>query len=165
MASTKILEQKKKTVDEIVDKLKTSESVIIFQYQGMSVADLSDLRRKLKEAQAEVKVYKNTLLKRAADELNINLDDFLAGPNAILFGKTLLEPIKIISEFAKSNDKLDIRVGIISGDVADISVIKEYASIPSREGLLTMLAGGMMQYVKDLAISLNLYAEKMEGKE
>ncbi len=165
MASAKILEQKKKTVDEIVDKLKTSESVIIFQYQGMSVADLSNLRRKLKEAQAEVKVYKNTLLKRAADELNINLDDFLAGPNAILFGKTLLEPIKIISEFAKSNDKLDIRVGIISGDVADISVIKEYASIPSREGLLTMLAGGMMQYVKDLAISLNLYAEKMEGKE
>ena len=165
MASTKILEQKKKTVDEIVDKLKNSESVIIFQYQGMSVADLSDLRRKLKEAQAEVKVYKNTLLKRAADELNINLDDFLAGPNAILFGKTLLEPIKIISEFAKSNDKLDIRVGVISGDVADLSVIKEYASIPSREGLLTMLAGGMMQYVKDLAISLNLYAEKMEGKE
>lgn len=165
MASTKILEQKKKTVDEIVDKLKNSESVIIFQYQGMSVAELSDLRRKLKEAQAEVKVYKNTLLKRAADELNINLDDFLAGPNAILFGKTLLEPIKIISEFAKSHDKLDIRVGIISGDVADISVIKEYASIPSREGLLTMLAGGMMQYVKDLAISLNLYAEKMEGKE
>ena len=165
MASTKILEQKKKTVDEIVDKLKNSESVIIFQYQGMSVADLSDLRRKLKEAQAEVKVYKNTLLKRAADELNINLDDFLAGPNAILFGKTLLEPIKIISEFAKSNDKLDIRVGVISGDVADISVIKEYASIPSREGLLTMLAGGMMQYVKDLAISLNLYAEQMEGKE
>ena len=165
MASSKILEQKKQVVSEIVDKLKNSESVIIFQYQGMSVADLSDLRRKLKEAQAEVKVYKNTLLKRAADELNINLDDFLAGPNAILFGKTLLEPIKIISEFAKSNDKLDIRVGIISGDVADISVIKEYASIPSREGLLTMLAGGMMQYVKDLAISLNLYAEKMEGKE
>lgn len=165
MASTKILEQKKKTVDEIIDKLKTSESVIIFKYQGMSVADLSELRRKLKDVDAEVKVYKNTLLKRAADELNINLDDFLAGPNAILFGKTLLEPIKIISEFAKSNDKLDIRVGIISGDVADISVIKEYASIPSREGLLTMLAGGMMQYVKDLAISLNLYAEKMEGKE
>ena len=165
MASTKILEQKKKTVDEIIDKLKTSESVIIFKYQGMSVADLSELRRKLKDVDAEVKVYKNTLLKRAADELNINLDDFLAGPNAILFGKTLLEPIKIISEFAKSNDKLDIRVGIISGDVTDISVIKEYASIPSREGLLTMLAGGMMQYVKDLAISLNLYAEKMEGKE
>ena len=165
MASSKILEQKKQVVNEIVDKLKNSESVIIFQYQGMSVAELSDLRRKLKEAEAEVKVYKNTLLKRAADELKINLDDFLEGPNAILFGKTLLEPIKVISEFAKKHDKLDIRVGVISGDVADLSVIKEYASIPSRDGLLTMLAGGMMQYVKDLAISLNLYAEQMEGKE
>lgn len=165
MASSKILEQKKQIVDEIVDKLKNSESVIIFQYQGMTVEELSDLRRQLREVESDVKVYKNTLLKRAADELKINLDDFLEGPNAILFGKTLLEPIKIISEFAKSHDKLDIRVGVISGDVADLSVIKEYASIPSREGLLTMLAGGMMQYVKDLAISLNLYAEQMEGKE
>ena len=165
MASSKILEQKKQVVNEIVDKLKNSESVIIFQYQGMTVEELSDLRRQLREVESDVKVYKNTLLKRAADELKINLDDFLEGPNAILFGKTLLEPIKIISEFAKSHDKLDIRVGVISGDVADLSVIKEYSSIPSREGLLTMLAGGMMQYVKDLAISLNLYAEKMEGKE
>ena len=165
MASTKILEQKKNTVNGIVDKLKASESVIIFQYQGLTVAELSDLRRELKNVDAEVKVYKNTLLKRAADELNINLDDFLAGPNAVLFGKTLLEPIKIVADFAKNHDKLDIRVGIISGDVADIATIKEYASTPSREGLLTMLAGGMMQYVKDLAISLNLYAEKMEGKE
>ena len=165
MASSKILEQKKAIVDEIIDKLKSSESVIIFQYQGMTVEELSDLRRQLREVESDVKVYKYTLLKRAADELKINLDDFLEGPNAILFGKTLLEPIKIISEFAKSHDKLDIRVGVISGDVADLSVIKEYASIPSREGLLTMLAGGMMQYVKDLAISLNLYAEQMEGKE
>ena len=165
MASSKILEQKKQVVSEIVDKLKNSESVIIFQYQGMTVEELSDLRRQLREVESDVKVYKNTLLKRAADELKINLDDFLEGPNAILFGKTLLEPIKIISEFAKSHDKLDLRGGVISGDVADLSVIKEYASIPSREGLLTMLAGGMMQYVKDLAISLNLYAEQMEGKE
>ena len=165
MASSKILEQKKQVVSEIVDKLKNSESVIIFQYQGMTVEELSDLRRQLREVESDVKVYKNTLLKRAADELKINLDDFLEGPNAILFGKTLLEPIKVISEFAKKHDKLDIRVGVISGDVADLSVIKEYASIPSRDGLLTMLAGGMMQYVKDLAISLNLYAEQMEGKE
>ncbi len=165
MASTKILEKKKEVVNEIVNKLKNSESVIIFQYQGLTVEDLSNLRKELKKVDSEVKVYKNTLLKRAADELKINLDEFLEGPNAILFGKTLLEPIKIVSDFAKKMDKLDIRVGIISGDVADVSVIKEYANIPSREGLLTMLAGGMMQYVKDLAISLNLYAEQKEGKE
>lgn len=163
MASSKILEQKKQVVSEIVDKLKNSESVIIFQYQGMTVEELSDLRRQLREVESDVKVYKNTLLKRAADELKINLDDFLEGPNAILFGKTLLEPIKIISEFAKSHDKLDIRVGVISGDVADLSVIKEYASIPSREGLLTMLAAGMMEHVRNLAIGLNMYAEKLEN--
>ena len=165
MASTKILEQKKQIVDEIINKLKNSESVIIFQYQGLTVEELSTLRRELKNVDSDIKVYKNTLLKRAADELKINLDEFLEGPNAILFGKTLLEPIKVVSEFAKKHDKLNIRVGVISGNVADISVIKEYASIPSREGLLTMLAGGMMQYVKDLAISLNLYAEQNEGKE
>ena len=165
MASTKILEQKKLVVSEIADKLKTSESVIIFQYQGMTVEELSELRRELKKVDSEVKVYKNTLLKRAAEELNINLDGFLEGPNAILFGKELLEPIKIVSSFAKKYDKLDIRVGVISGDVADLATIKEYAEIPSREGLLTMLAGGMMQYVKDLAIGLNLYAEQLEGKE
>ena len=86
MASTKILEQKKEVVNEIVNKLKSSESVIIFQYQGLTVEELSSLRRELKNVDSEVKVYKNTLLKRAADELNLNLDDFLEGPNAILFG-------------------------------------------------------------------------------
>ncbi len=165
MASEKIIAQKKAIVAELVDKLKTSEAVIIFQYQGLTVDDLKALRRELKPVDADVKIYKNTLLKRAADELKINLDGFLEGPNAICFGKTLLEPIKIVSEFAKKNNKLDIRVGIISGDVADLATIKEYAEIPSREGLLTMLAGGMMQYVKDLAISLNLYSEQKEGKD
>ena len=165
MASKKIIDMKKNIVSEIVDKIKSSESVIIFQYQGLTVSDLSDLRVKLRDADAEVKVYKNTLLKRALDEVNVDLTDFLEGPNAILFGKNLLEPIKIISEFAKNNDKLDIRVGILSGNVAEKNVIAEYASIPSREGLLTMLASGMIQYVRDLSIALNLYAEKLEGEE
>lgn len=165
MASEKILNEKKVIVSEIVDNVKNSESVILFQYQGLTVAEMSELRNKLKEVNSTVKIYKNTLLKRALDEINVNMDEFLEGPNAILFGESLLEPIKIISEYAKDHDKVDIRVGIISGDVASLDIIKEYASIPSREGLLTMLAGGMIQYVKDLAIGLNLYAEKLEGKE
>lgn len=165
MASEKILNEKKIVVNEIVDNIKNSESVILFQYQGLTVAEISELRNQLKEVDSSVKIYKNTLLKRALDELNVNMDEFLEGPNAILFGKSLLEPIKVISEYAKKHDKLDIRVGIISGDVASLDVIKEYANIPSREGLLTMLAGGMIQYVKDLAIGLNMYAEELEGKE
>lgn len=162
MASAKVLESKKAVVDEIANKIKDSESVILFTYQGLTVSELSSLRRELKKADAEVCVYKNTLVKRALDDLKIDLDGFLEGPNAILFGKELLEPIKIISKFAKENDKAEIRVGIISGAKADLAAIKEYASIPSREGLLTMLAGGMIQYVKDLAIGLNMYAEKLE---
>ena len=165
MASEKILNDKKVIVSEIIDNIKNSESVILFQYQGLTVAEMTELRNKLNEVGSAVKIYKNTLLKRALDELKINMDEFLMGPNALLVGKTLLEPIKIISEFAKDHDKLSIRVGIISGDVASLDTIKEYASIPSREGLLTMLAGGMIQYVKDLSISLNLYAEQLEGKE
>ena len=164
MASKKILEAKKQVVSEIVDKIKNSESVILFQYQGLTVAELTELRSKLKEVNADVKVYKNTLLKLACDELKIDITDFLEGPNAILFGKDLLEPIKVISNYAKDHDKLDIRVGILSGSVSDKKVISEYASIPSREGLLTMLASGMIQYVRDLSIALNLYAEKMEGE-
>jgi len=165
MASEKILNEKKIIVSEIIDNIKSSESVILFQYQGLTVAEMSELRNKLNEVGSSVKIYKNTLLKRALSEVNVNMDEFLEGPNAVLFGETLLEPIKIIAEFAKEHEKLNIRVGIISGDVASLDVIKEYASIPSREGLLTMLAGGMIQYVKDLSISLNLYAEQLEGKE
>jgi len=165
MASEKILNEKKIIVSEIIDNIKNSESVILFQYQGLTVAEMSELRNKLNEVGSNVKIYKNTLLKRALDELNVNMDEFLEGPNAVLFGETLLEPIKIVAEFAKEHEKLNIRVGIISGDVASLETIKEYASIPSREGLLTMLAGGMIQYVKDLSISLNLYAEQLEGKE
>jgi len=165
MASEKILNEKKIIVSEIIDNIKNSESVILFQYQGLTVAEMSELRNKLNEINSTIKIYKNTLLKRALDELNLNMDDFLAGPNAVLFGETLLEPIKVIAEFAKAHEKLNIRVGIISGDVASLETINEYATIPSREGLLTMLAGGMIQYVKDLSISLNLYAEQLEGKE
>ncbi len=162
MASAKILEEKKAVVDEIIDNIKNSASVLVFTYQGLTVSELNDLRRELKKSESEVKIYKNTLLKRAVDELKINLEGFLEGPNAICFGKDLLEPIKVLSKFAKDHEKANITVGIIDGAPADLAVIKEYASIPSRDGLLTMLAGGMIQYVKDLAIGLNLYAEQLE---
>ena len=162
MASAKILENKKAIVEEIKSNIQNSESVVIFTYQGLTVSELSLLRKELKKTESEVKVYKNTLFKRAVDDLGINLDGFLEGPNAIVFGKDLLEPIKVISEFAKEQDKADIKVGIISGAAADLDTIKEYASIPSRDGLLTMLAGGMIQYVKELSIGLNMYAEQLE---
>ncbi|MDD5836031.1 MAG: 50S ribosomal protein L10 [bacterium] len=163
MASKKILEAKAGVVSEISEKVKASESVIIFSYQGLTVAEFTELRRNLKDANGEVKIYKNTLVRRALNDLSINMEDsFLEGPNAIVFGESLLEPIKVLSKFAKEHEKATIRVGIISGNVASLETINEYASIPSREGLLTQLAGGMIQYVRDLSIALNLYSEKLE---
>ena len=163
MASKKILEAKSAVVSEISDKVKASESVIVFSYQGLTVAEFTELRRNLKDANGEVKIYKNTLVKRALNDVSINVEDsFLEGRNAIVFGESLLEPIKVLSKFAKEHEKATIRVGIISGNVASLETINEYASIPSREGLLTQLAGGMIQYVRDLSIALNLYSEKLE---
>ena len=165
MASERNLSLKRETVSTIVEKIKASETVIIFAYHGLTVEDVSKLRRKLRETEGEVKVYKNTLVKRALDELNLNLDEFLAGPNAILFSKSLLESIKELSEFAKANKNLNIRAGIIKGDVVSVETIGEYASIPSMEGLLTQLAGGMIEHVRNLSIGLNLYAEQLnDGK-
>jgi len=164
MASTKILDEKGKIVNEIADKIKNSESVVLFTYHGLTVADLSDLRSKIKEANGEVKIYKNTLVKRATDTLKLDLTESLEGPNAIIFGKNLLEPIKVLSEFAKKHKEAEIRAGIINGEVVGTEIIGEYASIPSMEGLLTMLAGGMIEHVKNLSIALNLYAEGLEEK-
>ena len=160
------VELKQPIVDEIKSYLEGAQGVVVVDYRGLTVEQDTQLRKQLREAGVVYKVYKNTLVKRAIAGTEFEpMTEVLEGPNAILFGADLLEPIKIISKYAKDHNKLDIRVGVISGKVADKNVIKEYASIPSREGLLTMLASGMIAYVKDLSIALNLYAEKMEGEE
>lgn len=164
MASEKILEAKKEVVAEITDKLKNSESVVLFKYSQSTVADMQELRKDLKNIGSEVKIYKNTLLKRALEDINIDLNEFLEGPNAIVFGESLLEPIKAIDKFAQAHKNIEIVTGIIKGEVVSIDTIKEYASIPSMEGLLTMFAGGLIEHVKNLSIALNLYADKL-GEE
>ena len=164
MANVKILEQKQAVIDEITEKVKDSATVVFFEYRGLTVGEMTELRRNLRETGSDVKVYKNTLVKRAADELNLDLDTYLEGPNAILFGEKLLEPIKVLSNFGKDHNNVNIISGVIDGKVVEPSVINEYASIPSMEGLLTMLAGGMIEHVKNLSIALNLYAEAKEEK-
>ncbi len=164
MASAKIINHKKDIVKEIVNNIKNSEAVIVFTYQGLDVSQISTLRNELKSKDGEVKIYKNTLVKRALDELNISLDGFMEGPNAIMFGKDIIDSIKILTKFAKDNKVLDIKTGIISGEVVNIDTINKYATIPSLEGLLTMFAGGLMEHVRNVAIALDLYAKKLEEK-
>lgn len=164
MASEKILNRKKETVKEITDKIKNSQSVILFNYKESTVADLQGLRRELKKVDSEVKIYKNTLVNIALNGMGANLSEFLEGQNAIVFGKDLLEPIKAIDAFAKAHDNVKIITGMVNGEVVSLDVINDYASIPSMEGLLTMFAGGLIEHVKNLSIALNLYAEKL-GEE
>ncbi|MBO5474870.1 MAG: 50S ribosomal protein L10 [Bacilli bacterium] len=164
MASEKILDAKRQTVAEITDKLKNSKSVVLFKYSESTVKDMQELRRELKKVDSEVKIYKNTLVKRALDDMNIDLNSFLEGPNAIVFGSEILEPIKALDSFAKKHNNIQVITGIVDGEVVTLDTINNYASIPSREGLLTMFAGGLIEHVKNLSIALNLYAEKL-GEE
>ncbi len=158
MANAKILEQKSLVVDEIKGKFENAKSVVVFDPRGLNVAEVTELRRALRESGSDYKVYKNTLVKRAVNSLDIKLDEFLEGPSAISFSSDELAPVKVISEFAKKHTNLELKAGIVEGKVAEASELAKYAAIPSREGLLTMLAAGLMGTVKDLSICLDLYA-------
>ena len=162
MASEKILEQKKAVVNEIKEKLDSSKTFLLLDYRGLTVEEITKLRRSLKEIDSDIKIYKNTLMNLALKDKNINLDDFMAGPNAYLFSNDIIEPIKIVSNFAKECPALEIRVGYIDKEIVGEDTIKQYADIPSMEGLLTMFAGGLVEHLRNLSIGLNLYAEKLE---
>ena len=162
MASERILEQKKATVEEIKSKLDKNKTFLLLNYRGLTVENITKLRRSLREIGADVKVYKNTLMDLALKDKNIKLEDFMEGPNAYLFSDDIIEPIKVVSKFMKDVPALEIRVGYIDKEVVGVDVIKQYADIPSMEGLLTMFAGGLIEHLRNLSIGLNLYAEKLE---
>lgn len=163
MANTKIIEEKSKVVSEIKDRLQEAKSVVLFDYRGLSVAEVTELRRKLRENGSDYKVYKNTLTRRAVQESKLDLEEYLTGPNAISFGTDELSIVKVLSDFSKDHKALELKAGIVDGKVANAEELAKYASIPSREGLLTMLAGGLIGTVKDLSIALNLLAEQKEN--
>ena len=163
MANAKIIEQKAGVVSEIREKFENAKSVVVFDYRGLTVAEVTDLRRKLRDAGADYKVYKNTLTKRALDELNINMGEYLAGPSAITFGTDELSIVKVLNDFAKEHEALELKAGIVEGKVAGLEDLKRYAAIPSRDTLLTMLAAGLMGTVKDLSICLDLYSKEKEN--
>ena len=163
MANAKIIEQKQAIVDEIKAKFKDAKSIVLFDPRGLKVSEVTELRRKLRENNADYKVYKNTLTKRALDELNIDMNDYLAGPSAITFGTDELSIVKVLSDFAKDHQALELKAGIIEGKVATLGDLERYAAIPSRDTLLTMLAAGLMGTVRDLSICLDLNAKDKEN--
>lgn len=163
MANAKILEQKQVVIDEIKEKFANAKSVVLFDPRGLKVSEVTELRRALRESGSDYKVYKNTLAKRAIEGTGIDLSEYLEGPTAISFSSDELAPVKVISEFAKNHELLELKAGIVEGKVAGVAELNSYASIPSREGLLTMLAGGLIGTVKDLSIALDLYSKEKEN--
>lgn len=163
MANKLVIEKKAEVVKEILDNLKESSGTVFVDYRGLTDEELTQLRRKLREQNAKIKVYKNTLTKRALDELNLSLDSCVEGPSAIVFSNDEVSPIKVVTAFAKDHESLTVKGGIIDGKVASVEELAKLATIPSREGLLTMLAGGMIGLVRDLSIALDLYSKQKEN--
>ena len=162
MASEKILMQKQSVIDEIKDRAEKASTIVLFDYRGITDSEAKELRIKLRETNSDYKVYKNTLMARAFNDLGIDLSEGLTGPSAFAFSDDQVAPIKVLSDFAKSHPALVLKVGIVDGEKADAAKLAEYAALPSREQLLTMLAGGMIGIARDLSICLDLYSQQKE---
>ena len=165
MANQKILDKKQEIIDEIAEKTKNASATVLLEYQGLTVDETNELRRALKEDDSEFKIYKNTLVKRAFDTLKIDLTDDLKGPKAMAFGNDAVAPVKVLYDFAKKHPALVVKVGLIDGEKTDEAKLSELSKLPSRDGLLTMLASGLIYPLKSLSICLDLYAKDLKEKE
>lgn len=164
MANPKILEQKQLVIDEIKEKITNSNGVVLFDYRGLKDSEIKELKSALRDVDSEYKVYKNTLMQRALSDLNINIDEYLNGPSALAYSTDQIAPIKVLSTFMKKHKAITLKVGLVDNEITTSEKLQELATIPSRDGLLTMLAGGMLAIPKDLAICLDLYAKQLEEK-
>ena len=162
MASEKILMQKQTVIDEIKERAQNAKTIVLFDYRGITDSEAKELRCKLRESNSDYKVYKNTLMARAFNDLGMDLSEGLTGPSAFAYGEDQVAPIKTLSDFAKEHPALVLKVGIVDGEKVDQAKLAEYATLPSREGLLTMLAGGMIGIARDLSICLDLYSQQKE---
>lgn len=164
MASNKIIEQKKEEVSKLAEKMKNAKLILLTDYRGINVTDVTNLRRKLNAVNGEYLVIKNNITKRALAECKIEgLDEFLNGPTAVVIGnEDYLEPSKIIYEYSKDNDFYKIKSGVIDGKVSSKEEIETLAKLPSREVLIAKLAGSLLGNITKLAIAINAVKSKKE---
>lgn len=158
------IEKKKQLVDEITDKFKSSTAVVVVDYRGLNVAEVTELRKQLREAGVEFKVYKNTMTRRAVEAAGMDgLKSALTGPNAIAFStEDVVAPARILNDFAKDHEALEIKAGVIEGDVATVDEIKALATLPSREGLLSMLLSVLQAPIRNFALAAKAVADQKE---
>ena len=153
MPSAKVLNEKKQTVAQMVEKLQKAQAGVFVDYRGLTVSEDTDLRNKLRAAGVEYKVIKNTLTRFAAKEVGYDeLDPILNGPTSLAISyEDPVAPAKVIAEFAKGNDKLEIKSGFLDGKVISIDEIKTLANTPSRDVLIAKLMGSLNSPVSSLA--------------
>ena len=161
---SKVIETKQQVVTEIADKLRASKSTIVVDYRGLTVSEATELRKNLREAGVEFKVYKNSLTRRAAESVEMaGLNEFLTGPNAIAFSnEDVIAPAKVLNDFAKDHEALEIKAGVIEGKLVSLDEVKAIATLPSREGLLSMLLSVLQAPIRNLALATKAVAEQKE---
>ncbi|OZI10625.1 50S ribosomal protein L10 [Bacillaceae bacterium SAS-127] len=159
-----VIEQKKQLVTEIAEKFKNSATTVVVDYRGLTVSEVTELRKQLREAGVEFKVFKNTLTRRAAEMAEISgLEDSLTGPNAIAFSaEDAVAPAKILNNFAKEHEALEIKAGVLEGNVVSVEEVKALAELPSREGLLSMLLSVLQAPMRNFALATKAVAEQKE---
>lgn len=144
MANKKVIEKKKKLVENLKEKIDTAKIILISDYRGISVKQITELRKNLRPTRTEYKVFKNTLIKRALSAAGFEgLDDKLEGPVALLFGyEDPVEPLKILFDFIDEAEKGEIKAGIVEKQILQRDQIEKMSKLPSREELIAKMVGG-----------------------
>jgi large subunit ribosomal protein L10 len=152
---------KEQVVSEVNTKLGAAKATVLFEYRGLTVTELEALRNDLRAEGVELKVYKNRLVKLAAEQAGYNgLADSLTGPNAIAFSnEDEVAAARIISDHAKKNDVIKFKAGVFEGNVVGTDTLTELANLPSRETLLTQIAAGLLQPLTEVARGLGMLDE------
>lgn len=158
-----ILDQKVAVVNEISEKFSGNQSSVVVEYRGLSVGQVTELRRKLRDEGVELKVYKNSMAQRAAAQSGYEeLVAELVGPNAIAFSQDAVAPSRILSTFAIKNKALVLKGGIVEGKVVNADMIKELAKLPNKDGMISMLLGMFQSPVRNFAYAVKQIADQRE---
>ena len=156
-----VLEQKKQLVEEIAGKMGDAASTVVVEYRGLSVAELTELRRQLREENIEFNVFKNTMVQRASEKLGYDeLMDALKGPNAIATSADEVNASRILCKFARKHDKLVVKGGVVSGKVVNADEVRELSKLPNKEGMLSMLLSCLQSPVRQFAATVKAIADK-----
>lgn len=157
------LDDKKAVVAEVSAQVASAQTIVVAEYRGIEVGDLTVLRAKARESGVYLRVLKNTLARRAMAGTSFEvLSDAMVGPLIYSFSTDAVAAAKVLNDFAKTNDKLVLKAGCYSGNLLDKAGVQALASIPSREELLSKLAGVMKAPIAGLAVAMGALAKKRE---